>query len=136
MKRIAFVGLAGALLALGPAAAQDIRPVLPQGDAANGQKLFVSKYCVVCHSINSTGGQNAAPLDAADMDASGNVYEFFARMWLGSGPMTAMQDERFGEQVELTAQELGDIVAFIHDAEAQAAFTDADVPDQIEDLIE
>ena len=109
---------------------------LPQTDAQRGRLLYVSKACVGCHAINGVGGLSAAPLDAANMDPSGNPFEFFARMWLGTAPMIAMQENKMGRQVELTAQELGDIVAFIHDAEAQKGFSAAEIPDNIEDLIE
>lgn len=110
--------------------------ILPESNSENGRALFVSKACVVCHSINEVGGENAAPLDAASMDETGNPFEFFARMWLGMKPMIEMQEELMGEQVELTAQELGDIVAFIHDAEQQATFSAAEIPDKIEDLMQ
>ncbi len=109
---------------------------LPPMDAQNGRALYVSKKCVVCHAINDVGGGDAAPLDAANMDETANPFEFFARMWLGSGPMIAMQEDRMGEQAELTAKELGDIVAFIHDAEMQKTFSDAEIPDAIEDLMQ
>lgn len=110
--------------------------VLPRTDSKKGRDLFVSKRCVVCHAINGVGGGAAAPLDAATMDPAMNPFEFFARMWLGIKPMLAMQDEELGEQVELNAQELGDIVAFIHDAEAQKTFSEAEVPKAIKDLME
>jgi hypothetical protein len=57
-------------------------------------------------------------------------------MWLGAEPMIVMQAERMGQQMELTAEELGDIVAFIHDEAMQKNFSDKDIPDEIEDLME
>lgn len=110
--------------------------VLPKMDSQRGRELYVSKGCVVCHSINGAGGTEAAPLDAATMDPAMNPFEFFARMWLGSKPMIAMQEDRMGQQSEFTAQELGDIVAFIHDPAMQKSFSAAEIPDNIEDLIE
>ncbi|HXV22879.1 MAG TPA: cytochrome c [Alphaproteobacteria bacterium] len=110
--------------------------VLPKTDLQRGRELFVSKHCVVCHSINGVGGTNAAALDASTMDPTMNPFEFFARMWLGAKPMITMQEERMGEQMELTAEELGNIVAFIHDEEIQESFSDKDIPDEIEDLME
>jgi len=109
---------------------------LPKTDAKRGRLLYVSKACAGCHAINGAGGTSAAPLDAANMDPSGNPFEFFARMWLGTAPMIAMQEDRMGQQVELTAEELGDIVAFIHDAEEQKDFSAAEIPDNIEDLMD
>lgn len=143
MGRIISIGrcavIAGALM-IGIANAGETAPVpglaLPQADAKRGRELYVSKACVACHAINGVGGQNAAPLDASTMDPAGNPFEFFARMWLGTKPMIAMQEDRMGRQVELTAAELGDIVAFIHDEAMQKGFSDQEIPDKIEDLIE
>lgn len=110
--------------------------ILPQTDSARGRLLYVGKGCVGCHAIGGVGGATAAPLDASTMDPSGNPFEFFARMWLGSKPMIQMQEDKMGQQVELTAQELGDIVAFIHDAEAQKGFSAEELPGNIKDIIE
>ena len=110
--------------------------VLPKTDSKRGRDLYINKGCVACHSINGVGGADAAPLDAATMDPAMNPFEFFARMWLGTKPMIAMQEDRMGQQVDLTAQELGDIVAFIHDAEMQKSLSAADIPDAIEDLMD
>lgn len=117
-------------------AAATLGLALPKSDPRNGRLLYVSKGCVACHAINGVGGQDAAPLDAETMDAAGNPYEFFARMWLGTKPMIAMQEERMGQQVDLSAEELGDIVAFIHDAAMQKTFSNQEIPNSIEDLME
>jgi mono/diheme cytochrome c family protein len=105
-------------------------------DSQRGKELFASKGCVVCHSINGVGGTGAAALDASTMDPAMNPFEFFARMWLGAKPMITMQEERMDQQMELTAEELGNIVAFIHDEAMQKSFSDKDIPDEIEDLME
>ncbi len=110
--------------------------LLPKSDSRRGRELYATKGCVACHAINGVGGQNGAPLDAATMDPAMNPFEFFARMWLGMKPMIAMQEEMMGQQVELTAVELGDIVAFIHDAEMQKTFSEGEIPDKIEDLMD
>lgn len=125
---------------IGIANADNAPPVpglaLPKANSQRGRELYVSKACVACHTINGVGGQNAAPLDASTMDPSGNPFEFFARMWLGTKPMIAMQENMMGQQAELTAEELADIVAFIHDEAMQKNFSDQEIPDNIEDLIE
>ena len=110
--------------------------VLPKMDSKRGRELFISKGCVICHAINGVGGQDAAPLDASTMDPAMNPFEFFARMWLGTKPMIAMQENRMGQQVELNAQELADIVAFIHDPEMQKSFSAAEIPHDIDELME
>ncbi len=109
---------------------------LPPTDAQRGRALYISKGCIGCHAINGVGGQHAAPLDAAAMDPSGNTFEFFARMWLGMKPMIEMQENKMGQQVDLTAQELGDLVAFIHDAGLQKSITIGEIPDNIEDIMD
>ncbi len=127
----------GAVGVVDPAAAGETAGLnLPAMDSKRGRLLYISKGCVACHAINGIGGTSAAPLDAATMDAAGNPFEFFARMWLGSKPMIAMQEDKMGQQVELTAQELGDIVAFIHDPAEQKSLSMAEIPDNIEDIIE
>lgn len=110
--------------------------VLPPMDAKRGRELYISKGCIGCHAVNGVGGQHAAPLDAASMDPAGNPFEFFARMWIGIKPMIAMQEDKMGQQVDLTAQELGDLVAFIHNAELQKSITISEIPDNIEDIMD
>lgn len=125
---------------LGPArtdgAAAPIGLVLPKMDSKRGRELYVSKGCVVCHSINGVGGEDAAPLDASTMDPAMNPFEFFARMWQGTKPMIAMQEDRMAQQVELTAEELAAIVAFVHDGAMQKSFSKTEIPENIEHLIE
>jgi cytochrome c len=151
MKRIALIGAGVAIIgsfAIGGAvwngsallraeeAPASPGMVLPKMDSRRGRELFASKGCVACHAINGAGGADAAPLDAATMDPAMNPFEFFARMWLGMKPMIAMQEERMGQQMDLTAQDLGDIVAFIHDPAMQKTFSATEIPDKIEDLMD
>lgn len=108
---------------------------MPRMDAAAGRKLFASKGCVVCHSINGIGGEDAPMLDAEFMDLPMNPFEFAARMWRGAAAMVAMQEDELGGQIELTGDELAAIIAFVHDADEQAKFSDADIPEAIEDMM-
>ena len=86
--------------------------MMPSFDAARGRKLFASKGCVVCHSVNGVGGEDAPPLDAATMERPMNPFEFAAKMWRGADAMIYLQREELGEQIELTGDELSDIIAF------------------------
>ncbi len=108
---------------------------MPEMDAESGRKLFASKGCVVCHSVNGVGGP-AVPLDAATMSLPMNPFEFAARMWRGAEAMVALQRDELGEPITLTGQELADIIAFVHDAEEQEKFTEADIPHEMEDMME
>lgn len=115
--------------------AGDLMLHIPEMDPANGRMLFASKGCVVCHSINGVGGEDAPAFDASTMEEAMNPFEFTARMWRGAFAMIAMQQEELGYQIELTGQELADIIAFAHSPGEQAKFTENDIPDAIKDLI-
>lgn len=110
--------------------------VMPSLDAARGRKLFASKGCVVCHSINGVGGEDAPELNAAAMPMPMNPFDFTARMWRGAPAMIAMQREEIGEQIQFSGAELGDIIAFAHDADEQKKFSEADIPPRIVELME
>jgi len=109
--------------------------LLPYINPARGRSLFVSKGCVVCHSINGIGGDDAQPLDAAEMPTVMNPFEFAARMWRGAAPMIAMQEDELGEQIEFTGDELIDIIAFVHSVDEQKNFSQADITENIRDLM-
>jgi hypothetical protein len=64
-----------------------------------------------------------------------NAFEFAARMWRGAGAMTQMQQELFGDQIELTGQDLANLVAFAHDREEQGELAQQDLPQKFKDLI-
>lgn len=108
---------------------------MPAMDPERGRKLFASKGCVVCHSVNGVGGEDAPPLDATTMEARMNPFEFAARMWRGAEAMIYLQREELGEKIELTGQDLADIVAFTHNEREQKQFSEADAPPEIRDLI-
>jgi len=109
---------------------------LPVMDGARGRSLFASKGCVVCHSVNGIGGEDAPALDASTMQPMMNPFEFAAKMWRGAEAMVAMQRNELGEPIDLTGQELADIIAFVHSRKEQAVFSKADVPEKILELID
>jgi cytochrome c len=111
------------------------RLVVPDIDAQRGRQLFVEKGCFACHSINGVGGHDATNLDAHTMDARMNPFDFTAKMWAMAPAMIAAQEEALGEQILFTGQELADIIAFVHDDEAQHDFSMADIPAQIRGLM-
>ncbi len=104
--------------------------IMPMMNSVRGRKLFASKGCVTCHSINGVGGEDAPELDANTMPPYMSPFDFAARMWRGASTMIYMQEE-LGEQIEFTGEELADIIAFVHDEEEQHKFSLADVPPQI-----
>jgi len=109
--------------------------MMPSMDPTRGRTLFASKGCVVCHSINGIGGGDTPPLDAATMPGPMNPFEFTAKMWRGAEAMIYVQREELGEQIEFTGDELADIIAFVHHAEEQKKFSEADIPPRIEELM-
>ena len=109
--------------------------LMPVMNPERGRKLFAEKGCVVCHSINGVGGEDAPPLDAENMPLPMNPFEFAARMWRGAGAMVVLQEEELGGQIELTGQELTDIIAFVHDPEEQKKFSEDDIPAEIRELM-
>ncbi|MGR3417955.1 c-type cytochrome [Paracoccus sp. (in: a-proteobacteria)] len=108
---------------------------MPEMDAAKGRLLFGSKGCVVCHSINGIGGEDARAFGAEYMDDPMNPFDFAAAMWRGAEPMVMMQQEELGGQIELTGDELASIIAFVHDADEQKKFSDRDIPQNIRALM-
>ncbi len=109
--------------------------MIPQMNPIRGKQLFASKGCVVCHSINGVGGEDAPALDASTMPLPMNPFEFAARMWRGAEAMVAMQRDELGAPIELDGSELADIIAFVHDADVQAEFSEEDIPERIEELM-
>jgi len=114
----------------------EIGLAMPPMDAHRGRELFVNKGCVVCHQANGVGGEIGPPLDAADMPSPMNAFEFAARMWRGAGAMIQMQQDLFGDQIELTGQDLADLVAFAHDEAEQRELSKDEVPARFRDLID
>jgi mono/diheme cytochrome c family protein len=115
---------------------RDIGVALPPMDAARGRELFVQKGCVVCHAVNGVGGEDGPTLNAADMPQPMNAFEFAARMWRGAAAMTAMQEIELGAVIELSGQDLADLVAFAHDAEEQSKLQADHVPEKFREMIE
>ena len=109
--------------------------LLPFMSPARGRKLFASKGCVVCHSINGIGGVDAPALDSSTMQPIMDPFDFAAKMWRGAGTMIAMQEDELGEQIEFTGAELADIIAFVHSSSEQKNFTKADIPPRIAKLM-
>lgn len=109
--------------------------VLPAMNSANGRTLFLQKGCVVCHAVNGIGGEDAPPLNASDMPVPMNPFEFSARMWRGAPTMVVMQEYELGSFIDLTGQELVDLIAFFHDAQEQKELTEDQVPARFQEIL-
>ncbi len=100
---------------------------MPSMNPLRGRRLFVAKGCVACHAINGVGGHDATNLDAHTMRPMMNPFDFSAKMWAMAPAMIYAQEEALGEQILFTGDELADIVAFVHNDEAQHDFGDIDL---------
>lgn len=107
---------------------KDIGLAMPPMNSQNGRKLFVEKGCVVCHVVNGVGSEVGPSLNAADMPKPMNAFDFAARMWRGAPAMIALQEDQLGGVIELTGQELADLVAFAHDEAEQKKLEREQIP--------
>ncbi len=114
-----------------------VRLVMPIMNPARGLKLFVDKGCVACHAINGVGGHDAPAMDAHEMgNMLMNPFDFAAKMWNHAPAMIAAQEGAFGEQVYFTGEELADMIAFIHDDDAQHSFSEKDITAKARKMME
>ncbi len=111
------------------------RLMMPEMDPARGRKLFASKGCVACHSINGVGGHDATPLDAHTMQQVMNPFDFAAKMWRMAPAMIYAQEEALGEQILFTGDEIADIIAFVHHDEEQHHFSEADITPEVRKMM-
>jgi cytochrome c len=143
---VAITAILGVLIAVGPAAADHVpasgpvagegpRLVMPIMNSTRGKKLFVGKGCVACHAINGVGGHDAPNMDAHTMQGLMNPFDFAAKMWNHAPAMIAAQEGAVGEQIYFTGAELADIIAFIHDDQAQHSFTEADLTTEAREMM-
>lgn len=108
---------------------------LPTMNAERGMEMFTAKGCVACHMINGIGGHVGPNLDASTMAPVMNPFDFVAKMWSKAPAMIRAQEEKLGQQVELTGDQLADIVAFAHDDAQQQKLTTAMVPPTFANMI-
>jgi mono/diheme cytochrome c family protein len=113
----------------------DIGLALPPMDSHRGRELFLDKGCVVCHSVNQVGGAVGPSLNAAEMPEPMNAFEFAARMWRGAPAMAQMQQDLLGKVINLSGQDLADLVAFAHDETEQRELKAEQIPAPYRDLI-
>lgn len=104
-------------------------------DAVRGRLLFSEKGCVLCHSVNGVGGEDAAPLDASGMQKHMNPFDLAAKMWAMAPYMIEAQEAEMGGQILFSGRELGDIVAFLHDGAEQHKFAEDTLPVYIREIL-
>lgn len=109
--------------------------VIPMMSPERGKRLFVDKGCVACHAINGVGGHDAPAMDAHRSMGLVNPFDFAAKMWNHAPAMIAAQQEALGEQIYFTGDELADIIAFLHNDEAQHGFSEADLTSKAREMM-
>lgn len=114
---------------------RDVGLVMPAMNPVRGRKLFLETGCIACHSINGIGGDLGPSLNAGDMPSPMNAFEFAARMWRGAAAMTVLQEEELGGVINLTGQDLADLIAFAHDDAEQKNVTEAQVPERFREKL-
>jgi mono/diheme cytochrome c family protein len=112
---ILFVVCAAAIFAQGKSGAS------PEGDAANGKKLFLADGCYQCHGYAGQGGRAGARIGPPVLNAAG-VIRYVRRP---TGQMPA-----FTEKV-ISDQELTDIYAYLKTFPAAAPAKDIPLLDSL-----
>jgi mono/diheme cytochrome c family protein len=123
------------LFSLGACARNSESAATRVADADAGRALFVSKGCVMCHAVNGVGGKAAPALDAPNAPGGGDVAAFAAAMWRGAGAMVELQNLELGYVIDLDADELTHLAAFVGDLAAQKKLAATDVPETLRDSI-
>jgi len=85
--------------------------VLP-GRADDGQRLFVEKRCVECHSVGGRRGQ-AGP-DLAEQGLHRSLIQFATAMWNKAPAMLEAMKARRISVPQLRADETADLVAYLY----------------------
>jgi len=119
----------------GKKAAHGAQLIIPMMSPERGKRLFVDKGCVACHAINGVGGHDAPAMDAHRSMGLVNPFDFAAKMWNHAPGMIAAQQEALGEQIYFTGDELADIIAFLHNDEAQHGFSEADLTAEAKEMM-
>ncbi len=115
---------------------QGARLVIPMMSPDRGKTLFIDKGCVACHAINGVGGHDAPAMDAHRQMGLVNPFDFAAKMWNHAPGMIAAQEDALGEQIFITGDELADMIAFLHDDDAQHGFGEGDLTTAAEKMMQ
>ena len=101
-----------------------------------GKRLFVAKGCVACHAVNGVGGHDAPAMDNHTKLGVISPFDFVAKMWNHAPGMLAAQEAAFGETVTFTGAQIADIIAFVHDDDAQHSFTEKDLTAKVRKMMD
>ena len=99
------------LKAASQAHAEEPLYVLP-GRADEGQRLFMDKGCILCHSVRGEGGR-VGP-DLAERGLNWSLTQFAAAMWNKAPAMMKEMKARTISVPRLQAREMADLVAYLY----------------------
>jgi mono/diheme cytochrome c family protein len=88
----------------------------PTRDPVAGGRLFASKGCVACHTVNGAGG--AGGPDLGKMPRPLLLYEFAAKMWNHVPQMTRRIAAGGANRPYLNADEMSNLMAFLGTVDA------------------
>lgn len=106
------VAVAGLLLVAPLDAARAQSVLSPSQDPLAGARVFGSKGCVKCHSINGVGGKVGPDLARSLKPRS--FYDVATAMWNHLSRMADRMKQLGITRPQLTAQEAGDLVGFLY----------------------
>jgi mono/diheme cytochrome c family protein len=81
------------------------------GDGRTGQKLFVSKRCVTCHSVGGAGGKVGPPLDG--LKRANSPVLVAAALWNHGPEMAETMKAQGIQRPSFNGRELVDVIAYI-----------------------
>ena len=108
--RWAVLTAAGLVASLGVASAQSV--LSPSQDPLAGSRVFGSKGCVKCHSVNGVGGK-VAP-DLARTMRPRSFVDLATAMWNHLPNMTDRMKQLGIARPQLDSREAGDLVGFLY----------------------
>jgi mono/diheme cytochrome c family protein len=94
-----------------PASGKEPLYILP-GRPDEGQKLFVQKGCIACHSVKGRGGQAGGELAQRAIRLS--MVQFALNMWNKAPAMIKEMSRRKIALPQLQASEMADIIAYLY----------------------
>jgi mono/diheme cytochrome c family protein len=94
-----------------PASGKEPLYILP-GRPDQGQKLFVEKGCIECHSVKGRGGQAGGEL--AQRANRLSMVQFALSMWNKAPAMIKEMNRRKIALPQLQASEMADIIAYLY----------------------
>jgi len=105
-----------------PASGKEPLYLLP-GRPDQGQKLFLQKGCIDCHSVKGRGGQAGGELAQRGIRLS--VTDFALSMWNKAPAMLKEMTRRKIPQPQIQAGEMADIIAYLYSVQYFATPGDA-----------